>query len=209
MRLRAFILTLLFALCSHGQLTVRNPAYVALLNTRSAAAGGGSCPADGSPSTSQAGVTGWIQVNKDAPYAGQVYQEASNWQICKVAFKLTAIGTISGKTLTAYVYALDGSGDISTGSPLATSDSVTGNNSWSNVDVFFTFPTPPTLTGGVNYAIVVFISGGTDASNYIQTYYNVGGGSIAGYAVAFFGSGASFDAGANDDLAIKIYKITP
>lgn len=143
-------------------------------------------------------------VDKDAPYAGQVFQYSSGWTLCKARFKLTSVGTVSGKTLTARVYALDGSGDIVTGSPLSTSDSVTGDNAWNNTDVMFTFSTPSTQSANTDYAVVVTVSGGTDTSNYVNTYQN-NSGSLTGHGVAFFSSGVSFDLGATDDCACALY----
>ncbi len=124
------------------------------------AAGGGSCPADGSPDVDQATEDNAQQfgLNVDQFYAGQKWVDASTRQICKVRFYLgLAGGSISAKFYTARIYTLSGSnlGSVITNGQSA---AIAGNNSWSNTGVVFSFASNPTVTGGTTYAYVCYVS---------------------------------------------------
>lgn len=113
------------------------------------------------------GSTVYVCYSNTYYYAGQGYFNDSARTIGKVAFKVTATGTISGKTYYARIWTQSGD-NLATN--VATSDGVTGVNAWSASEVEFVFSTPYTTTGSTNYTITID-AGSADSSNYIQAYY--------------------------------------
>jgi hypothetical protein len=171
-----------------------------------AGGGGGSCPADGSPSSATTGSSLFAFL----PFPLFEYVGQSNWDdsaspvtICKLGFQLTlASGSISGKTFKAYIYANSGA-NIVPASPLATSNGVTGSNAWSATMVRFTFPTPFLTTASTKYALVCN-GGAPDASNY-ASLDNSAGSTIPGFRDFFDGSGNANFASGTTDCVMEIY----
>lgn len=174
-----------------------------------AAASGGSCPADGSPSVSTTGSTPFGYVGYDATF--QMTGHAG-WNdggtartICKVGFQLTASGTINTKTYTAYIYAAGAGNTITVASPLATSNGVTGVNSWAAAMVRFTFPTPYTTAGnaGTGYCFVMRTTANS-TTNYV---YNdeCTTNTIPGVAMIWTSAGADSQQEPVNDAVVEIY----
>lgn len=136
--------------------------------------GGGTCPADGSPNAVQpsTGFANFFDVNNDITYEGQLWQTNVPVHLCKVRVFLskTSGSSISSVNFNVMIFAVDGSGNINTASPLATSDNVAGDNSWSGSDVIFPFSTPPALSANTDYAIVITGNGAVGTAQYIRTY---------------------------------------
>jgi hypothetical protein len=89
-------------------------------------------------------------------YKGTATTLTSGDAICNVSIKMTKTGgDISGKTYKVFIYSLSGN-DL--GTLLATSDAVTGSNSWSQTTVSFGFSSPYTVSSTATYAIVVGLS---------------------------------------------------
>lgn len=97
-------------------------------------------------------------------YAGQSqWNNASAQTICKRSFHLSGVvGNITGFTYVARIWTMTGGNLLAN---VATSVGITGNNSWNGL-VEFTFSTPYTTTGGVNYAMTID-HGGLDDSNVV------------------------------------------
>ena len=157
---------------AHAQASFRLQQAIASAGV--AATSGASCPADGSPSVSTTGSTTlcYLSFDNTAFYSGQtIWNDGGTARtICKLGFKLSLSGgSVTGKTYTAYIFSSAAGGDITPASPLATSNTVAGSDSWSDTLVRFTFPTPYTTAGnaGTLYALCLGVSGGADASNYI------------------------------------------
>ena len=100
-------------------------------------------------------------------YGGGLWAASSSGSVCKVRFKLTATGTISGLSYTVRIYSLSGN-NLDT--LLGTSDAVTGVDAWSATNVDFTFASPVSVSSGTSYGVVI-TSGANDAANYISIRY--------------------------------------
>jgi hypothetical protein len=98
-------------------------------------------------------------------YGGQNdYNPVATHSICAISYKLTAVGFyVAVNTGATY--------DALPASFLATSSGVTGNNSWSDTEVTFTFVTPVTMSNGTTYKVSLWMDGNSDASNYVSVQY--------------------------------------
>ncbi len=134
--------------------------------------GEASCPEDSSPDLTYAvdanvgmSLSNGIDANR---YGGNYWTVPGSGivSVCKIAFKLTAVGTISSDDLYAQIF---NKGVFAMGTQVtnALSSAVTGDNSWDETWVVFTFATPVELTAGTEY-IALVSSGDTDATNYFQ-----------------------------------------
>lgn len=135
-------------------------------------------------------------------YAGGLYfTDASARTIGKITIKMVkAAGSITGKTYTVRLWTLTGS---ALNSNVASSDGVTGSDSWSATEVDFIFSTPYTTTGSTNYGITID-AGTSDASNYAAAY-NKTPQNIPG-DLAWWSSSKSLDTSFNTyNLQMKIY----
>lgn len=171
-----------------------------------AAAGGGTCPDDGSPSLeSDQGPTELLVCrNADTIYCGQsAWNDAGTSRtICKIGFEVaTVTGDISSYTYTAYIYTMS-TWNLST--RVATSDGKLGSAisaGWR----YWTFPTPY-ATGGTStpLAFVLSSSGGVDNTNWIHI---MGGdsGVITGYRDVFTSAGGANWGAGTVDCGIRIY----
>jgi len=177
---------------------LRSPAFVAQLQRPAAAAG--SCPADGSPNESQAGTTAFLNINSDAPYAGQLFTTPSAITLCKVRFHLTTLNT--GSNITARVYSLSGT-TITPASPLGESDVQVSDIGWSLTDVIFTFSTPIALSSATDYAIVLTSNGGVGTGSAVRVHKN-GSGTLAGREGGWLSGGTMYDPNAGD-CAMALY----
>ena len=136
-----------------------------------AGGGGESCPENGSPDLSNAtNDASWGVTDDNARYYhGMYFTPGSNRQICKVAFRMYKdSGDISGYTYTATIRASTALSTIITN---GTSAGVSGATIPVDAEmIYFTFATPPSLTSGTKYAIVV--NGDTvDGSNYAKASF--------------------------------------
>jgi hypothetical protein len=165
---------LLVAGVAVSQLHVINPFFRAAILKPASAGGSASCPADGSPDIDQATQDNGQSFgqNSDFGFVGEKATDATTRQICKVRSYLTLeAGSVTAKFYTCRIYTMSGN-DLNT--VVATSDSIAGNNSWAGTAVIFTFVGNPTLTGGTEYARVVYSSNssgvpvGVDAANFIS-----------------------------------------
>lgn len=111
-------------------------------------------------------------------YAGHTLYNDSGNKIGRISVRLTAVGTITGKTFVAKIWTTNGGQDCV--STVATSDDVTGSNAWSDTLVDFTFSTPFTNSAATNYNITFAEKSGTaDSSNYITVSYQSIAGAIS------------------------------
>jgi hypothetical protein len=166
-------------------------------------AGGGSCPADGSPSSESDQATAALACGRAAAnhFAGHAAWNDGGVSrtICKLGFEVGAIdGTVTGKTYTAYIYTMTG---FDLNAVQATSTGIAGPaaTGW----IYFSFPTP-FATGGAStpYAFVV-TPGSVDSTNDI--WFNANDtNNITGYRESFT-SGGAFDNGSGNDCSIRIY----
>jgi hypothetical protein len=127
------------------------------------------------------------------------YNPGSSITVKRVTFTLTAQGTISGKTLTCQIWNTNGT-NLTT--MIEESAGVTGNNSWSETVVPFDF-TGAAMTNTANQAILLFMSGGLDATNYVRNRYTAAGGFGGSYG--FFGLDGTRASTSTLDAKIAIY----
>lgn len=86
--------------------------------------------------------------------------------VCAIGLRLSlGGGSIAGKTFTVSVYTVSADHDANLGTLIATSNGVTGSNSWLNTNVMFSFGSRFNMSNGTIYAIVV-TDGEVDATNY-------------------------------------------
>lgn len=101
-------------------------------------------------------------------YTGAIVNDSTSRSITKVALKITAVGSITGKTWTVRLWNV--SGTTLSGGALGTSNGVTGVDSWSATEVEFTFSSPVSV--GNNYAITLDPNGVSgDTSNRVTLHY--------------------------------------
>ena len=137
-------------------------------------------------------------------YGGQYsYVPASNVSICGVALYMTKAGDISGKTYTAYIYS-SAANSFTPGSPIGTSDTIAGNNSWSSTEVKFTFSSTVAITTSGTYVYVVKCNQAADAANYVQFDLSSAGG-IGGFVGTWDISGVLQSGFSTQDAKGKLY----
>ena len=102
----------------------------------------------------------------------QIFQAASTYSLNQVQCYMYRNNTSSTDNVYLTIHATSASGSdyVPTGSALATSANVGGSTipSGSDTWVSFTFSSPPTLTSGTSYAIVMHRSGSADDSNFYR-----------------------------------------
>jgi|GEM_PF-3728434 len=171
--MRVFIL-LLIAFPAFAQVGLRNPAFVASLNHPAASAG--SCDAFSSATAQNAT---WAVDDGDSRAGQGDWTEAAPHTICGADVMLSlGGGDISAKTYRVKIYAEAGSRTL--GALLATSDPVTGNNSWSSTVVQFTFSTPYVTTGSTEYHFTVEADQAPDGVNFANLHRSSTTSSIPG-----------------------------
>lgn len=141
-----------------------------------AAAGGGTCPADGSPSQPATPVPNEGGINfghdTDRYYFGlSTWSDASARVVCKLGFALTKnTGSITGKTYRVAVYSMTGTalnavqGAVGAGTP--------GVDSWSGTMVRQALGSDASLSASTNYAFVVYQDAAVDAANFANGRYD-------------------------------------
>lgn len=134
--------------------------------------GGGTCPADGSPSQQVTINEGGIAFghNTDRYYAGlAAWSDASARVICKLRFKLSLnTGSITGKTYKAAIYSMTGT---ALNAELGVSSGIAGSDAWDSTDVIFTMP-DVNVSASTNYAFVIYMDGAADAANFANVRYD-------------------------------------
>lgn len=190
------------ALMANAQVLFKpSPAF----NVIAAGGGGGSCPADGSPSASNDGATASQTWGAGRRYFGQ-----SRWTdggtprtICKLGFKITGVSGASSSTFKAYIFANSASPNYNFDTTvLAESAGITGVDAWSQTWVYFDLSAAPfTTTANAAYVLCV---GPTVArvTNDMTCYQD--NTALTGYRDYFSAAGAADQAGGND-AAIKIF----
>lgn len=140
-------------------------------------------------------------------YAGQYrWNNASARTLGKVTFKLIkTAGDISGLTFTARLWS-DSGGAL--GTELATSNGVTGNNSWSATEVDFEFITPYTTTGSTNYHITIDSGSTGTGTDYASAYFLASTGLPGGLGWWASDKSNTIEFSASHEAQLKIY-ITP
>ena len=154
---------------------LHNPLFLSALVNKPVSGGGGTCAS--SPVWTQTGAAPWGLNRSYYFYAGGQYVGTGE-TVCKIGFQLSAAGDISARTFNAKIFNCNADSGYNLGSLIATSNGITGNNSWSYTDVVFTFATPVTLTNGFGYAITID-NGVVDESNCVVPYYSAYGGPMA------------------------------
>lgn len=194
---------------------LKNPSYVATLKAQAAGGGGGSCPADGSPSIDQSTQDNAQRTGGDDDYfyVGDKWTDASTRQICKVRFYLGLnAGSVTSKFYTCRIYTLTGTA-LNTVVTNGQSNSVAGSDAWSNTAVYFTFSGNPSLTGGTTYARVVYVSDASgnpvasNSTNNIQTYFKETTNPLANSAFTAWNTvfAENFAFGGNSDGKGSVY----
>jgi hypothetical protein len=133
-------------------------------------------------------------------YMGQHnYAPGENINVCAVVVKLRVIGVdVSDHTLYAHIFDQDGN-NLDT--ELGVSGGVTGNNSWSDTEVTFSFSPAVSLSGGTNYAIVLR-DADSEATHAARFTLSLTGG-LAGQAGRFGPDGTRIWS-SNSDGILKI-----
>ncbi len=104
-------------------------------------------------------------------YAGHTIFNDSSRIIGKVTFRMTSVGTLTGKTFVVKFWTVTGGAAQDCGTQQAVSDDVSGA-AWTDQDVDFVFSSPFTTAGATNYNITVAEKSGTaDVLNYITVHY--------------------------------------
>lgn len=127
-------------------------------------------------------------------FSGEVYTNSTgaNQTLCRVDFALGVVNDVTSFSFTAEVTTLTGGCDIDT--PIAYSDNaVVGTNSWFLTWVPFIFNSPPTLTNGERYAILIRKSDPVGGTNWVFTgNISAGAGTITnGYGQVWSQAGAA------------------
>jgi hypothetical protein len=135
--------------------------------------GGGSCPADGSPSIGNSTLSNddeqIVTQTTDRYYYGQGrYSDASTRDICKVAFYIGAHnGTVTSKHFVAKIWTMTGD-NLNAVITNGTSDQTTGGaDGWY---YFLWSGSKPTMTGGSTYAITMECVEGVDGTNNVVAW---------------------------------------
>jgi hypothetical protein len=137
-------------------------------------------------------------------YWGQVnFDPGANLSVCKVTFKFSQTGTVSGYTYKAKIWNV--SSNELDGAAIGTSTGVTGLTGLNATDVDFTFSSPVSLTNGTLYAITVDHEQAADSSNYIRIHSLITGGSLSGSGCRWYSDGLLPTVLSAYDLYIKIY----
>lgn len=158
---------------------------------------------------SGSGTGTWpIGDSADFRYAGiPFWSDGSDRTIGKITVKLSlGAGSITGKTLVAKIWSVGSPDTTFLNTVLATSDNVTGDDSWNLTDVDFVFSTPYTTTGGTDYHITLDM-GGTDGSNYANAFHQ-NTNSVTGHLGSWHAALDKQNDLSGFDLQAKIY-ITP
>lgn len=200
----AAILTILFltVMDSRGQFGFNNVAVVGSFTATATSNGGGGCSTTFATNNLAVGApTGDELVGSSAAnyFGGQIaYDPGSTISPCKMSATLSAVGIISGKSYTMQKWTYS---DPNMATLVATSEPVTGNDSWSLTTVDFTFATG-TMTNGSPYCIVLSC-GSSDGSNYVRWHHSSSGG-LTGFSGQFDSGGVrtSYDGG---DVKIAIF----
>lgn len=149
-------------------------AHMMLPVAGSGATGGGGDACDTLVAENTATTASYVDIGDGAStyFVGHHFlDEGDGHDICKITLNMSlSSGDISGKTFTCYVYTIDGSGNLDT--LQGTSEGISGNNSWDESDVEFTFSSA--VSFGLDYAVVVSM-GETDGSNYARMNYSSSG----------------------------------
>jgi hypothetical protein len=198
--------TILLLLCSVGILLGQsNPFDDALfLGSLSAtiSEGGGDCNTIQEQNT--LAVASYLVVGQNAAtyYQGQfAWDSPTNVTICKISIALTATGVINTNTYTIQIWTYTTPNMVSL---VATSDPVTGDNTWATNTVDFVFTSGAALTGGITYCLALSKSQAPSVSNYLRAHTTAAGG--------LDGSTGNFDVSgirqSSDtfDLKLVIYK---
>lgn len=205
-----FWLLLLSFSCA-AQVGLRSPAFVARLTPNPVPlVCDGSCPADGSPTLEQTGVSSSLGLIGDGSgnFIGQRWDgDGTAHCLCKVAFMASSInGDVSGKSYVVKIFALDGSSDFAPGTVLATSDAVAGTAWSAGTWTYFTFSTFFMLPASGSYAIVPDTEDGSDDGvNNVNPRYNAAGSINGTYGVWTSGGVGDFCEGCDGDMAVRIY----
>lgn len=168
-----------------------------------AAVGGGSCPADGSPSEGPAAT---IEVYRFGSNTDNIFHGQNEWNdggvarsICKIAFEVTFIeGDVSGKTYFARIYTLTGT---ALNALQASSNGLTGisTTGWK----VLTFASP-FATGGSSTPYGLAIEApSADGTNYLWVS-NSTSAEIAGHR-ELWNAGGVAQVGSGDDSGLRIY----
>lgn len=174
---------LLIAATAPAQIGITgNAAFVGAAGFSVASGGGGG----GSPAiwlTNSAATTSGFGVGYDNSYYyfGQQSIPGANTNVTKVTWKLSKAGTISGAfTYVCKIFTMSGT-DL--GTLTGTSETVSGDDAWSETLVDFTFSSPVALSSGTDYAFVIQrTDGGVSSSNYVTARVTAEGGLVGSYA---------------------------
>jgi len=139
---------------------------------------------------------------------GQYVTDDTSPSICKIIWNVHQInGDVSSVSYQAEIYALGSSFQLTPGSPLGVSNTVTGITTG---DITFTFATPVQLTGGSSnrYAFVLTRTDhATDQTNNIWMGSSLSDGDSGYSAVMWWGSsGAYIDFNVAADCAYQLFK---
>lgn len=177
------------------------------------AVGGGTCPADGSPSVAYAPTVNADQhfgLNTDHYYAGLLgWTDATARTICKLRFNLESVGTITGITYRAAVYTLTGN-NLNTELGFGT---ITGA-SWTDSAVVIDMSANPAAYPGGSTPVALVLSRNdapnVDASNYTKMNIRDTDASFTPGSFATWNSAKviEYNPGANVDPVIGIYWLT-
>ena len=128
-----------------------------------------SCTSYDSADASGSGSYNYISRYDSTRYCG--LQVAENKTVCAVSFwAWTTDGDISGKTFTAYIYALS-SNTFTPASPLATSTNTISGSTVTSSDTELAFTFSPTAVTAGNHCIVISMDE-TDGTNFAKIHYN-------------------------------------
>lgn len=148
---------------------------------------GGNWPIGDSTNDTYAGLANW--------------SDASGRNIGKAVVKMEKTsGSITGKTYYLKIWAQGAGNNL--GSLLATSDAVTGSDSWSGTNVTFIFSTPYLTTGSTVYHFTCD-AGTADVSNYGSAYFTTD--ALSGSLAWWDNTGASTTLLTGFDFQVDLY----
>ena len=151
-----------------------------------------------------------INDQKETVYVGQIIQDSTTRNICKVSIWVTKkAGTITSYNYQAGFVAASSSYDFTPGSITFADATVAGSQSWAapgagGTEISFTWATPFELTANTRFAFVLTHDGATSADNYAELEY-LADGVIPGGSVYYWDVNGSDQGGVAGDIKAIFY----
>ena len=116
----------------------------------------------------------WVGQSADNVFVGQAgFVPDADFSLCKITINLYChVGSITGFEYEFRIYTMDG---VSLDTLLGTSNTVYGDNAWSNTPVTFDFAIPVAMVTTGDYGLVVHRSDGSATWNHASVSFSAAG----------------------------------